>query len=118
MQVVFASLMRYRWGSGGEANIFGCLSNKVRSYSFCKLFAHSAHVRQVCCSIAISPLNMNFLNTYTYIHLYAGVVPDIVTMAKGIGNGHPISAIVTSQKTAELHDSIAPSIFPSVRKEL
>ena len=55
---------------------------------------------------------------YIYIHLYAGVVPDVVTMAKGIGNGHPISAIVTSQKTAELHDSIAPSIFPSVRKEL
>ena len=47
-------------------------------------------------------------------HSYAGVVPDLVTMGKGIGNGHPISAVVTSQKTAEMHDSIAPSIYPSV----
>ncbi|MFX1561286.1 MAG: aminotransferase class III-fold pyridoxal phosphate-dependent enzyme, partial [Promethearchaeota archaeon] len=30
-----------------------------------------------------------------------GVVPDIVTMGKPIGNGHPIGAVVTSQEIAE-----------------
>lgn len=29
------------------------------------------------------------------------IVPDIVTMAKGIGNGFPIGAVVTSRKVAE-----------------
>jgi len=30
-----------------------------------------------------------------------GVVPDIVTMAKGIGNGFPMAAVVTSQEIAD-----------------
>uniref|UniRef100_A0A1Q3FID0 Alanine--glyoxylate aminotransferase 2, mitochondrial n=1 Tax=Culex tarsalis TaxID=7177 RepID=A0A1Q3FID0_CULTA len=30
------------------------------------------------------------------------IVPDIVTMAKGIGNGFPIGAVVTSRKVAEV----------------
>lgn len=31
-----------------------------------------------------------------------GVLPDIVTMAKGIGNGIPLGAVVTSRKVAEV----------------
>ena len=31
-----------------------------------------------------------------------GVVPDIVTMGKPIGNGHPLAAVVTTQKVAEV----------------
>ena len=31
-------------------------------------------------------------------HKYQGVQPDIVTMAKGIGNGYPLAAVVTSKK--------------------
>ena len=30
-----------------------------------------------------------------------GVIPDIVTMAKGIGNGCPLGAVVTTQKIAQ-----------------
>ena len=30
-----------------------------------------------------------------------GVVPDIVTMAKGMGNGFPIPAVVTTPQVAE-----------------
>jgi alanine-glyoxylate transaminase/(R)-3-amino-2-methylpropionate-pyruvate transaminase len=30
-----------------------------------------------------------------------GVIPDIVTMAKGIGNGCPLAAVVTTQKVAQ-----------------
>ncbi|KAI8425961.1 hypothetical protein MSG28_004949 [Choristoneura fumiferana] len=32
-----------------------------------------------------------------------GVVPDIVTMAKGIGNGFPLAAVVTTKEIAEAH---------------
>ncbi|MGE8409753.1 MAG: aminotransferase [Pseudomonas sp.] len=30
-----------------------------------------------------------------------GVVPDIITMAKGMGNGHPLGAVITTRKIAE-----------------
>ena len=39
-----------------------------------------------------------------------------MSMGKGMGNGHPVSAVVTSKEAAERHGSIAPSIFPSVRQ--
>ena len=108
--VVSASPMRYKWGLGGQANTFGCLSNKVRSSTaLSELLVHPAHVRSVlfcCCISAVLECPE---------HLRAGVVPDFVSMAKSIGNGHPISAIVTSQKITEEHNSIAPSIYPSVR---
>lgn len=30
-----------------------------------------------------------------------GVVPDIITIAKGMGNGHPLGAVITSRRIAE-----------------
>lgn len=30
-----------------------------------------------------------------------GIIPDIVTMAKGIGNGFPLGAVVTTQEIAQ-----------------
>ncbi len=45
----------------------------------------------------------------TGTHFYAfeaqGVVPDIVVLGKPIGNGHPISAVVTTQEIAESFDN-------------
>lgn len=32
-----------------------------------------------------------------------GIVPDIVTMAKGIGNGFPLAAVVTTKEIADAH---------------
>ncbi len=34
-----------------------------------------------------------------------GVVPDIVVLGKPIGNGHPIGAVITTRKIAELFDN-------------
>ena len=31
----------------------------------------------------------------------AGVIPDIVTMGKSMGNGHPLSAVVTTKEIAD-----------------
>ena len=36
------------------------------------------------------------------------VVPDIVTMGKSMGNGHPLSAVVTTKKIADLFDQQVP----------
>lgn len=36
-----------------------------------------------------------------------GVVPDIVTMAKGIGNGFPLAAVVTTKEIANAHTKAA-----------
>lgn len=30
-----------------------------------------------------------------------GVVPDIISMAKGMGNGHPLGAVITRREIAE-----------------
>lgn len=32
-----------------------------------------------------------------------GIIPDIVTMAKGIGNGFPMAAVVTTKEIAAAH---------------
>ncbi|MEM7133298.1 MAG: aspartate aminotransferase family protein [Chloroflexota bacterium] len=34
-------------------------------------------------------------------HQHAGIVPDIITMAKGIANGMPLSAVATTQEIAQ-----------------
>jgi 4-aminobutyrate aminotransferase-like enzyme/Ser/Thr protein kinase RdoA (MazF antagonist) len=34
-----------------------------------------------------------------------GVVPDVVTVAKGMGNGHPLGAVITSESIAERYRS-------------
>lgn len=35
--------------------------------------------------------------THMWGHDYAGMIPDLVTMGKPMGNGHPMSAVVTSE---------------------
>lgn len=42
------------------------------------------------------------------------VVPDIVTIAKPMGNGHPVGAVVTTQKIADLFTSTGVSYFNTV----
>ena len=37
--------------------------------------------------------------THMWGHQYAGFVPDVVTMGKPMGNGHPVAAVVTSTDT-------------------
>ena len=47
----------------------------------------------------------------------AGVVPDIVTMGKPMGNGHPISAVVTTKEIAsKFAEKVGPRIMEQVSK--
>lgn len=42
------------------------------------------------------------------------VIPDIVTIAKPMGNGHPIGAVVTTQKIADSFAATGVSYFNTV----
>jgi 4-aminobutyrate aminotransferase-like enzyme len=44
------------------------------------------------------------LGTHFWGFQVQGVVPDIVTMGKPLGNGHPIAAVVTSREIADAFD--------------
>lgn len=41
--------------------------------------------------------------------------PDIVTMGKPIGNGHPMSCVVTTKEVAEAFQSTGMEYFNTVR---
>lgn len=45
-------------------------------------------------------------------------VPDIVTMGKPIGNGHPMSCVVTTKEVAEGFMSSGMDYFNTVRNEM
>ena len=51
----------------------------------------------------------------TFDGLYlAGVVPDIVTIGKPMGNGHPIAGVVTTREIAEKYRQNRPEYFNTV----
>ncbi|WP_024355362.1 aspartate aminotransferase family protein [Leucobacter chironomi] len=43
--------------------------------------------------------------THMWGHQYAGMAPDLVTMGKPMGNGHPMSAVVTSEAVLDAFGS-------------
>lgn len=43
------------------------------------------------------------------------VVPDIVSIAKPMGNGHPVGCVVTTQKIADSFTATGVSYFNTVR---
>jgi len=46
------------------------------------------------------------------------VVPDIVTIGKPIGNGHPIACVVTTPEIADSFEKIGTEYFNTVRIDL
>lgn len=46
------------------------------------------------------------------------VVPDIVTIAKPMGNGHPVGAVVCTQKIADSFNATGVSYFNTVSQQL
>ena len=43
------------------------------------------------------------------------VIPDIVTLGKPMGNGHPVSAVITRKEIADSLFKVAPRYFNTVR---
>ena len=48
-------------------------------------------------------------------HSLLGVSPDIVTVGKPMGNGHPVSAVVTTKEIAKLALQKGVKYFNTVR---
>jgi 4-aminobutyrate aminotransferase-like enzyme len=57
----------------------------------------------VCISDEVQ-VGLGRLGTHFWGFQVQGVVPDIVTMGKPLGNGHPIAAVVTSREIADAFD--------------
>lgn len=46
--------------------------------------------------------------------IIAGVQPDIVTMGKPMGNGHPVSCVITTPEIAEAFTKRQDDFFSTV----
>ena len=95
-QAVCALRMRYRLGLGEQASTSGCLRNMVRLW----------------CLSCVPAMQFYYPSR---LILQLGVVPDVVTIGKPMGNGHPVSGLVTTATIAKEHSTVAPSFFNTVR---
>ena len=48
--------------------------------------------------------------------LLLGVVPDIITIGKPMGNGHPVAAVITTKEIADKFAATGIEYFNTVRK--
>lgn len=56
------------------------------------------------------------MGTHYWAFETQNVIPDIVTIAKPMGNGHPVGAVVTTQKIADSFAATGVSYFNTVIK--
>ena len=85
-------------------SILGCAGQVVLPDGYLEhAFGHIRSTGGLC---IVDEVQVGFgrVGTHMWAFQTQGVVPDIVTMGKPIGNGHPIGAVVT---TAEIADSFA-----------
>ena len=47
----------------------------------------------------------------------SGVIPDIVTIGKPMGNGHPVAAVITTKEIANSFAATGVEYFNTVRKQ-
>lgn len=47
-------------------------------------------------------------------YCFTGVIPDIVTMGKPMGNGHPVAAVVTTREIADKFAATGIEYFNTV----
>lgn len=81
MLVASAFWMKFRLDLVEPETTSGCLSHKVARIQY---------------SPGILPTSLESVSSFS-----SGVWPDIVTIGKPMGNGHPIAAVVTSKKIAK-----------------
>ncbi len=70
--------------------------------------------RTVCYSLQHRRRLVSYVGGRAFPVATQGVMPDIVTMAKGIGNGLPLAAVVTTPQIAEVFQKYF-SAHPSVK---
>lgn len=91
-----------------SGQIAGFIAESIQGVGGCVVFPHDylkqayAHVRAAGGLCIADEVQAGFGRTGTHYWGFEtqGVIPDIVTMAKGIGNGAPLGAVVTTPKIA------------------
>lgn len=95
-----------------------CLQVSYR-YLFCSNFSfilfHNRHVREAGGVCIADEVQVGFGRTgKMWAFEYQNVVPDIVTMGKPMGNGHPIACVITTPEIAESFARIGTEYFNTV----
>jgi len=86
-------------------SIPGCAGQIVLPDGY--LRAAYEHVREAGVVCVADEVQVGFgrVGTHWWAYETQGVVPDIVTLGKPIGNGHPMGAVVTTREIAEAFDN-------------
>ena len=65
-----------------------------------QVYEHVRHAGGVCIADEVQ-VGFGRVGTHMWAFETQGVVPDIVTLGKPIGNGHPLAAVITTQEIAD-----------------
>jgi 4-aminobutyrate aminotransferase-like enzyme/Ser/Thr protein kinase RdoA (MazF antagonist) len=98
-------VIRGRTGQGPAALIAEAISGCGGQVFFPDeyLNASAAHVRKAGGLVIVDEVQTGFgrVGNHMWAHGPQGVVPDIVTLGKPIGNGHPMAAVITTPEIAK-----------------
>ncbi len=99
--------MQENWAQGKDIagffceSILSCGGQIVLPPNYLKTaFAHVRNAGGVCISDEVQ-VGFGRVGDHFWGFELQGVVPDIVTMGKPIGNGHPLGAVITTRKIAD-----------------
>ena len=100
-----AELIRSRTGEGPAALIAEAISGCGGQVFFPDeyLATAAAHVRKAGGLMIVDEVQTGFgrVGNHMWAHGPQGVVPDIVTLGKPVGNGHPMAAVITTPEIAK-----------------
>ncbi len=86
-------------------SLMGCAGQIVYPDGYLReAFAHVRNADGVCIADEVQ-VGLGRVGTHFWGFETQGVVPDIVTMGKPIGNGHPLAAVVTTPEVAASFDT-------------
>jgi len=85
--------------------LMGCGGQLVLPPSFLALAYERLRARGALCIADEVQIGFGRVGTHMWGFEALGVVPDIVTLGKPIGNGHPLGAVVTTREIAERFDN-------------
>lgn len=79
----------------------GCGGQVILPHGYLKAaYAHAREAGAVCIADEVQ-VGFGRAGTHMWMFETQGVVPDIVTLGKPIGNGHPLAAVVTTREIAD-----------------
>ena len=86
-------------------SIPGCAGQIVLPDGYLRAVYEGAREAGVVCVADEVQVGFGRVGTHWWAYETQGVVPDIVTLGKPIGNGHPMGAVVTTREIADAFDN-------------